>query len=130
MSSPDAASESTKFISFNEELNRALKKISEKHGIKIPKYNASIIDGAMFLNLSVFNGNPSDYYKKWFIDNADILGLNKNLVGKSFLNHNKSKTLTIIGLDPDGGDKCIRVEDEDKQHYHLSPAAILKLLAR
>lgn len=130
MESKENIANEMKMSSFNEDLHRTLKKLADRHGLKVPPYNVSVIDKAMFFNITVYNTDPKEQYKQWFIEQADRLGLSPDIVGKTILNHDKSKTLTILGLDPDGGINCIRLEDEKKEHFHLSPAAILKLLAQ
>lgn len=114
--------------SFNEELAKLLKKLGEKYGYKIPSFNALEKDGALFINLTAFSGKPDNFYRHWYLANAIDLGLEESWLGVSFENHNKTKTLTLIGLDPDGGENCIRVRDGSKVDFHISPATLSHLI--
>lgn len=114
---------------FYDEMQKSISKISAKHGYKVPQFNAFSFDNAIFFNLTVFNGNPEEQYRKWFMDFSDKIGLDKNLLNKKLFNSEKTKMLTIIGFDPDGGDNCIRVKDDKGVSFNMHPAAIKKLIS-
>jgi hypothetical protein len=113
---------------FNDELNKAVKKLANKHGYKIPSFNSLEKDGVIFMNITAYSNPPENHYKNWYLKNASELGLENSWIGVSFNSSDGTKKLNLLGLDPDGGNKCIRVRDENGIDYHITPATLSHLI--
>ena len=113
---------------FFEEVSKSLHRLAVKYGYKIPPFNCMAKDGAVFMNVTAFYGNPEDYYRKWYLAHADQMGLEEAWPGAKFSTHDKSRKLELLGLDPDGGDACLRVRDEKGVDSHITPSALVRLI--
>ncbi len=122
-----ASQEAQKFII---ELEKVARKIAEKHGFSMPPFQSFENGDTITLNLGFYRGDPRAQWRSWYIRSAEAIGVDINWVNTSFRSHDGLRILTLIGLDPNGGDRCVIVEDEEKTLYHLSPAALSTLIAR
>lgn len=121
-------SNSSKTDRFVSDVQKQLAKIATKHGFKLPKFNSFEIDGAIFLNVTAFNEIPDKVYAKWYKQNCKAIGLNENLLNQKFFYKESSSYLSIIGIDPDGGERCIRVRDEKGTDFHMHPLEVKRAM--
>lgn len=117
----DSSSATDRFVS---DVKKQLAKIATKHGLKLPNFNSFEIDGAIFLNITAFNGDPDKTYAKWYLKNCETVGLEKKLLNTKFFYKEHAEFLSIIGIDPDGGERCIKVKNENGEYFHMHPSEI------
>jgi hypothetical protein len=113
---------------FIEELKKASAKLATQYGLLIPDFVSAETDDGIYINLTAYNKKPSEIFAELFHQRSKELGLEPAWLGSSFLNPKTGRKLTIMGLDPDGGDWCVRLTGDDGFDYHMSPAAVSTLI--
>lgn len=113
---------------FYQEVEKNLKKLANKHGFDIPKFNGYAQDGVMFLNVTAFEGDSNDYYRSWYLKHSEELGMDSSWIGIQFNSPDKEESLELVGLDPDGGSECIRVKNQSGKFFHMTPASVSFLI--
>lgn len=117
------------------EIDNALKSIADKYNIQIKAGNASYSSSgetATFkLELATKkNGNiankKDEIQRKTFEVYAEMIGLNKEDLDKSF--SNEGKVYKIIGMNARSQKSPIIIERSDKKLYSMSTEAVIKLL--
>lgn len=104
------------------EILTAAKKIALKRGFVIPEPNYCSDDSAVFINLTAIQGKPFQYYARKYRELCHTVDMQISWLGQSFTD-DQGNEYKIMGLDPDGGDKPIRIVDKQGRHSHASPKA-------
>jgi len=113
---------------FYKESIKIMKKLGKKHGFDIPDFNCMSKDGVMYMNITAFEGESTEYYRKWYREHSEGIGMDPQWIEIIFDSFDKSKKLEIIGMDPDGGEKCIKLKDQYGDFYHMTPASVTRLI--
>jgi hypothetical protein len=85
-------------------------------------------DGLVLLNMSAHVENFDKYCAQMYLKNADDIGLSPDWLNTSVRNPETNRVLKVVGLDVDGGDKCVRVEAEEGGRFRISPAQLSTLM--
>lgn len=119
---PDQRSVRTKL--FCEELNKTLKKMAARYEMDIPQPVILEKDGVLFLTASVHHESASKDFEHWFIEQCEDLGLKKEWLKATIITADTQRKLTIVGLDPNGGHRCVRLRDERNNHFFMTPGEV------
>lgn len=117
-----------KYVVFINELKREAKRLASHYGIDLPDFPVIETDYSFSMNVTAYKGESSAYFSKLYLDRCKEIGMEPDWLDVVFLSNDKSITFSIVGLDPDGGDQCVRLKGDDGGDYYMSPSAVTYLI--
>jgi len=105
---------------FMKDLSREVQKLCKTHGIHYAPCNAFLDGEACHVNLTVYLADPNRYYADCFRKHCHSLDINSSWLGAAIIEKQTGMTWTVLGLDPDGGNKPVRIKNTKDQHAHIA----------
>lgn len=121
-------SDSRNVILFTEELKKQVQKLASQYGLHVSDFPVVETESGVYVNLTAYKKNPNDVFADFYIKKAVDIGLDISWLGVSFFVPESKMKLKIIGLDPDGGDWCVLLKNEEGKNFHMLPAAVSHLV--
>lgn len=118
--------EKQRYIDAYCQIRSAIKKIAKENGLVCGDMPATSFDEGMAVNVSLYSCAPERKYKEWYRKLSDDLGLDKGKLGEKVRLSDSGPVYTVEGLDPDGGEICIRFLSEDGEVCFVSPEKLKK----
>ncbi|MCP1674184.1 hypothetical protein J2T57_001286 [Natronocella acetinitrilica] len=111
------------------DIRRALRRVAAKHGLHCPE--TPVVSNALGImaNVTLLREEPDRVYATLYRERARALGLEDAWLGAGFFNPHSGRDLVVVGLDPDGGEQCVRVRDAEGNDLHLHPGVVRRLIA-
>lgn len=113
---------------FSEELGKTLKKLAQKYEMDAPQPIVIEKDGVLFISGSVHEVSAKNDFERWFLEQCEDLGLKKEWLKATIVTFESQRKLTIVGLDPNGGHRCVRLRDERNNHFFMSPDEVSRTM--
>lgn len=123
-----ADSISTRQKLFCEELTKTMKKLAQRYEMDVPQPLIMEKEGVLFLSASIHHKDATKDFEAWFINQCEELGLKKEWLKATITTFESKKKLTIVGLDPNGGHRCVRLRDERNLHYFMTPGEVSRCM--
>lgn len=114
---------------FNTEMKNAIESVFKRYGISYGGFKGIYKDGFYFMNVIGSDGNIKDKYAQLYIENCDAVGLPQEWLKSNIYNPETNQHLTVLGLDPNCSDACIRLEDKDGESFNMKPSDLLRLMS-
>lgn len=114
---------------FCEDLKRAAQNVCRSHGVDFGSLKGwESEDGLYLINISAHKDSMVKSYEALYLKNAEKIGLSKSWLGIYVKNPYSNESVKILGLDPDGGEECVRVENEDGERMNIKPSELLRIM--
>lgn len=123
-----ADSKSARTTLFCEELNKTLKKLANRYEMDVPQPVLMEKDGVLFLTASIHQQPAEHDFERWYVDQCEELGLKKEWLRATINTLESQRKLTIVGLDPNGGHRCVRLRDERNNHFFMTPGEVARCM--
>lgn len=114
---------------FNTELNTALGNIFKRYGVSYGGFKGVYKDGFYFMNVLGSDEKIQDKMAQLYVDNCSAIGLPEEWLRSNIYNPESNQHMTVVGLDPNCEEACVRLEDKDGVSYNLAPADLLRLMS-
>ena len=109
-------------------IDAALKKVAERHNLGYAGVNAARQDGALFCHFALHDKAPEESYARWYLNMASALCLEPSWLNATIQHPRTRERMVVLGLDPDGGDTCIRVRKESGIEGFITPDSLRKAM--
>lgn len=119
-----ANNNNSKYRGAIEEIRESIHEIASRHSLSFSEGGILISDSSIHMNLSLYSESSDIAFAAFYKEHASSIGLSDDLLGKSFVSKKTGKELKIIGLDPDGGERCVRLIDNNGEHYYMLPSEV------
>lgn len=114
---------------FNREINASIETIFKRYGISYGGFKAAYKDGFYFFNILGSDGDIRDRYAELYKENCEAIGLPLEWLRSNIYNPETNQHLTVIGLDPNCEEACVRLEDKDGVPCNITPSSLLRLMS-
>lgn len=114
---------------FNTEIHNALGNVFKRYGVSYGGFKGVYKDGFYFMNVIGSDGNINDKFAQLYLENCAGIGLPEEWLKSNIYNPESNQHLTVIGLDPNCEDACVRLEDKDGVSYNMTPADLLRVMS-
>lgn len=114
---------------FYKSLRSAIETVCRAHGVSFGSLDGWVSEeGLILLSIGAHEVDFDKFSAKSYVENAEAIGLSPDWINTSVKNPETSRTLKVVGLFVDGGDKCVMVEGESGERYRLSPSELSRLM--
>lgn len=117
-----------KSIIFFNELKKEARRLASSYGFDIPDFVSIENKDCIAINLTAYKMDSSEYFRALYMERCQDIGMDPEWINSEFLSADKKRRFSIVGLDPDGGARCVRLRGDDGVFYHLSPSAVSFLI--
>lgn len=104
---------------FND-LKEALKSVSEKHGVCFSDFDVNIDKSYRWIKIAYTDSKESPY-ANLFIDNCEVLGLERSWLNKSFFNPDTKEEFKLLGLSASSTEFELVLEKSDGKRVKVNP---------
>lgn len=122
-------SQQQSLATFYAQAQEMLEKLAISHGLEVPKGAATIESGCLHWRLSVYAEASLEYWKRQWEDHFQNLDLPLTVKPGDKVIDQDGNEWTLLGLDPTGGEKPVRVSGLRGKDSFLS-LALAQLLQR
>lgn len=126
-------SEESKVIErdFQADLKKAIQTVCRSHGVDFGSLRGWKSESGLYLmNLCLHEDSIDKAYEELYLLKAEDIGLSKGWLGSFVKNPYSNESIKILGLDPDGGQECVRVESYSGERLNIKPSELLRLMTK
>ena len=98
-----------------------------KHGYSAPAFPYMRFNDGFICNVTIYKGDYKDVMRKAYLDGCESLGLKAEWLEHQFFFPEIQQNVSIIGMDLDGGEYCIRLLGSRGKELNAHPIRIKEL---
>lgn len=110
------------------DLRRELRRLAHRHGLHPSEGVLRASPYGAFASFGFLSEPAEAFFARLYEAHAEGLGLEADWLGARVFNPSTGRSLRILGLDPEGGRRCVRLEDERGEAAFLTPAVVRRLI--
>ncbi|MFS1428481.1 hypothetical protein LMH73_015350 [Vibrio splendidus] len=98
-----------------------------KNGYSAPSFPYVEISNGMICNLTIYKGDYKDIMREAYIEACESFRMKKDWLDNQFFFPEIQQNVSIIGIDLDGGEYCIRLVASNGRELNAHPIRIKEL---